>query len=107
MDKIPESIQTIILDYVRKINSKIPVKKAILFGSYAKGSFDDDSDIDIAIFSNYFQGMSGKDAFKLLFMNTLSYGVDLEPQAFLEEEYVSPLGLTEEIIKTGIEIPLQ
>lgn len=106
MAKIPESIQDIIEDYVKKIGKQIPIEKAILFGSYAKGNYDKNSDIDIAIFSNHFENLGGLEAFKFLFMQTLTYNVDLQPLAFTINDYEKPLGIVEDIIKTGIEIPL-
>lgn len=107
MVKVPESIQKIIEDYVQKINYQIPVKKAILFGSYAKGSYNANSDVDLAIFSNYFEKMEGVEAFKFLFMQTLDYNIDLQPLAFTVADYEQPIGIAEEILKTGIEISIQ
>lgn len=104
MAKVPEPIQRIVEDYVQKISTQIPIKKAILFGSYAKGTYDKDSDIDLAIFSDYFLEMEGVLAFKFLFMQTLEYDVDLEPLAFTVTDYEEPVGIVEEILKTGIEI---
>lgn len=107
MVKDSESIQNIVKNYVQKISLLIPISKVILFGSYAKGTYDKNSDIDLAIFSDYFEGMKGVDAFKFLFMQTLEYDVDLEPLAFTAADYREPVGIVEEILKTGIEIPLQ
>lgn len=106
MAKIPEQIQSIIEDYVHKISNQIPVKKAILFGSYAKGNYDEQSDIDIAIFSEYFSNMDQVEAFKYLLIQALDYNIDLEPLAFSMEDFQDPKGIVEEIIKTGIEINL-
>lgn len=105
MVKVSESVQNIVENYVQKISAQIPISKVILFGSYAKGNYDKDSDIDLAIFSDYFEGMKGVDAFKFLFMQTLEYDVDLEPLAFTTADYKDPIGIVEEILKTGIEIP--
>ena len=52
MDRIPESIQKIIEDYVIKLSKVIPIEKVIIFGSYAKGNSHEYSDVDIAIFSD-------------------------------------------------------
>lgn len=104
MVKIPEQIQGIIIDYVKKIKSQIPIDKVILFGSYAKGGHTIDSDIDIAVFSDYFKDMAGVDAFKFLFLQTLEYDVDMQPLAFTTEDYKRPIGIVGEIINTGIEI---
>ncbi|WP_353096007.1 nucleotidyltransferase domain-containing protein [Tissierella praeacuta] len=106
MATIPESIQNTIEHYVQKIGRQIPIEKAILFGSYAKENYDEGSDIDIAIFSRYFTNLEGLAAFKFLFMQTLDYNIDLQPLAFTVDDYEKPVGIVEEIIKTGIEIPL-
>ena len=104
MVKIPESIQSIVIDYVNKIKRQIPIDRVILFGSYAKGGYSIDSDIDIAIFSDYFMDMAGVDAFKFLFLQTLEYDIDMQPLAFTTEDYQRPIGIVGEIINTGIEI---
>lgn len=106
MVNIPESIQKVIEDYISRISSQIPVEKAYLFGSYAKNTFDDGSDIDIAIFSNYFTSMDGVSAFKFLIKQTRDYDYDLEPLPFTVADYEDPLGIVEEILKTGIELPI-
>lgn len=104
MAKVPRTIQDIVESYVRKIGKQIPIERAILFGSYAKGNYNEDSDIDIAIFSKYFASLEGLAAFKFLFMETLDYGIDLQPLAFTPDDYEKPVGVIEEIIETGIEI---
>lgn len=58
MAPIPESVRRTIRDYVRKINYEIPVTKAVIFGSFAKGDFDEGRDIDLAIFSDHFDSMT-------------------------------------------------
>jgi UTP:GlnB (protein PII) uridylyltransferase len=57
----------------------IPVKKAVLFGSYAKGTFDEGSDVDLAIFSDYFEQMDRVEGIKFLLMHAMDYHIDLEP----------------------------
>ena len=104
MDKIPESIQKIVEDYVARLTKQIPVNKVILFGSYVKGNYTRDSDIDIAIFSDYFKDMDGLQAFRILFLSSVGYKADLQPLPFTMEEYSKPDGIVEEIIKTGVEI---
>lgn len=104
MVKIPQEVYQIIHDYVKKISCQIPVKKAVLFGSYAKGTFEPDSDIDLAIFSEYFEQMDRAEGIYFLLLQAMDYGIDLEPIAFTEEEYKVPIGIVTEIIDTGIEI---
>jgi len=106
MDKIPESLQKVILEYITNLCKQIPVQKVILFGSYAKGNTHEYSDVDIAIFSDYFKDMSRIDGLYFLLLNAADYDIDLEPQPFTMDEYNQPIGLVNEILKTGIEIPL-
>lgn len=106
MDRIPESIQEIIEDYITNLSKHIPVEKVILFGSYAKGNTHEYSDVDIAIFSDYFKNMSRVDGIYLLLTSAMEYDIDLEPQPFTMDEYDEPVGLVEEILRTGIELPL-
>lgn len=106
MDRIPESIQKIIEDYVMKLSKVIPIEKVIIFGSYAKGNSHEYSDVDIAIFSDYFKNMSRVDGIYFLLLNAMDYDIDIEPQPFTIDEYNQPIGIVSEIVKTGIELPL-
>ncbi|MDD2482339.1 MAG: nucleotidyltransferase domain-containing protein [Lutispora sp.] len=106
MDRIPESTQRIIEDYINNLSKQIPINKVIIFGSYAKGTTHKYSDVDIAIFSDYFKDMSRIDGIYFLLLNAVDYEIDLEPQPFTMDEYNQPVGLVSEIIRTGIELPL-
>jgi predicted nucleotidyltransferase len=106
MVTIPEKIIKVVVAYVNKISTQIPIQKAILFGSYAKGSFSKDSDVDLAIFSDHFNNMSRIERNTFLLLEATDYHVDLQPQAFTSEDLENPLGIVEEILKTGIEIPV-
>ncbi len=58
MVKIPDKVKGIIDKYLVALkNNNIPVKQAILFGSYAKGNYDEWSDIDLALVSEVFEGI--------------------------------------------------
>lgn len=106
MVRIPEPIQKIVEDYIVKLSKQIPLQKVILFGSYAKGTPHKYSDIDLAVFSDYFKNMSRVDGIHFLLLNATDFDVDLEPQPFTMDEYSDPVGLVQEILRTGIEIPL-
>lgn len=47
MSNIPVQIDSAIREFLYNISKKIPIDKAILFGSYAKGNFTEDSDMDL------------------------------------------------------------
>jgi predicted nucleotidyltransferase len=106
MDRIPESVQKIIEDYVMKLSKKITIEKVIIFGSYANGNAHKYSDVDIAIFSDHFKDMNRVDGIYFLLLNAMDYDLDLEPQPFTLEDYNEPVGIVSEIIKTGIELPI-
>lgn len=106
MVRIPESVQTVIKNYVSNLTREIDVGKVILFGSWAKGSMHDQSDVDLAIFSDYFEGVNRIDGIQFLVLRAMDYNIDIEPQAFTMDDYKEPIGIVEEILKTGIEIPV-
>ena len=54
MKEIPESITKIINEFIEGVNKILGdrVKKIILYGSYARGDFNESSDIDIMILTD-------------------------------------------------------
>ena len=54
MKKIPESIIKIINEFIEGVNKILGdrVKKIILYGSYARGDFNESSDIDVMILTD-------------------------------------------------------
>jgi predicted nucleotidyltransferase len=88
--------------YIEIISKKYALNKALLFGSYAKGTFHDDSDIDIAIVL--------KDNFDLIQMQIdlmkLRRNVDLriEPHPFNVSNFNTTNPVAFEILKYGFEI---
>ena len=89
--------------YVDFIRNKNPnMKKAYLFGSYAKGIVKADSDIDLAII---FENLS--DTFDMLvqLMNLRrNFDSRIEPHAFRESDFDISNPLAKEILTTGLKI---
>jgi len=104
MDKIPESVKDIINQYIQKVSKEIKIEKVILFGSYAKGTTHQYSDVDLAVFSDNFKNSSRIENLKFLILKAMDFDLDLEPQPFTVDDYLNPEGFVEEIIRTGIEI---
>ncbi|WDL99205.1 nucleotidyltransferase domain-containing protein [Alicyclobacillus sp. ALC3] len=104
MVTIPEEIKAAVIDYVQMIERDIPVSKAIIFGSFAKGHSSSDSDVDVAIFSDYFESISRVEGITYLLRKAVGCKVDLEPVAFTNKEFEERLGIVDEIVQTGIEI---
>lgn len=93
-------VRSIIEQYVNYIVKKMKVRKVILFGSYAKGTATEDSDIDIAIESPDFDN-NYLEAWQKLNKYIWRSGVDpiLEPRPLhpaMKDFFL------EEILKTGI-----
>jgi predicted nucleotidyltransferase len=88
--------------YIDSISSKYSVQKAILFGSFAKGTNHDDSDIDIAIIVN---DVSDIIDIQIDLMK-LRRKVDLriEPHPFMIADFNKSNPVVNEIIKYGITI---
>ena len=92
-----------VLDYIKLIKKdKIPVEKAFVFGSQAKGKTHLWSDIDVCIISSKF-----KDYFQSLhYLLIKSYQIKsiIEPHPYHPKNFVNEDPLVWEIKKTGIRI---
>jgi len=90
----------LIEDFIRKlVETGIPIEKAILFGSYAKGGVRENSDIDLAIWSPGFQGWVGVDM--ALFAQIMVDFYPISVKTFHSSETAEDDPFIEEIEKTG------
>lgn len=104
MAEIPDRVQKIIDTYLKALEAnEIPVKEAILFGSYAHGKYTEWSDIDIALVSTIFEGNRFADRGKIRKIN-LSVSSDLEVLPFHPKDFTSDDPFVKEIIETGVKI---
>lgn len=88
--------------FVALISQKYSVRKAILFGSFAKGTNHNDSDIDIALILD-----SSDDIIDTqIEMMKLRRDIDLriEPHPFRRQDFKRTNPVANEIMKYGIEI---
>lgn len=81
----------------------IPVKQAVLFGSYAKGNYNDWSDIDLALVSEVFEGIRIRDRSKIRPI-TLKISSDLEVLPYRPQDFNMDDPFVKEILRTGIKI---
>ena len=104
MAEIPFRIRELIARYIRALKEKeISVDRAVLFGSYAKGTSDKWSDIDVALVSNAFEGNWIKDRNKIRAI-TLSISSDIQVLPYRPENFTSEDPFVKEIIETGIRV---
>lgn len=105
MVKVPSNIINIIKEFIKLLQEEnIVVEKVILFGSYAKGTYRADSDIDLAIISPSFKEEECIDNMTLLLCKANILKADIQTIPFSIEEYKNPKGIMEEILNTGIEL---
>jgi predicted nucleotidyltransferase len=90
--------------YAAAARAVMPVDRVILFGSYAKGTARELSDVDIAFF---FRDLSDDEIFKCgtkLMHLTREFNAWLEPLAYSSSDLESDNPFMNEILRTGIEL---
>lgn len=94
-------IETALL-FVNQIPKELGVKKSYLFGSYAKGTEREDSDIDIAVvlenMNNFFEVQM------LLMRLRRKIDIRIEPHPINVKDFNESNPFAYEIAKTGLEI---
>jgi predicted nucleotidyltransferase len=101
-----DSIMDIVKRYIEELRKhNIPVREAILFGSYVKGTIKEESDIDVAVVSEAFTGDRFEDRRKIV---PLRRKIDnrIEPMPFNPEIFSRGSILIDEIKKTGVRITI-
>ena len=102
MARKADKVIRLIKEYIGELErNRIPIEKAILFGSHAKGHAKAESDIDVALVSEVFSGDRFEDRQKIV---PLRRKIDnrIEPLPFKPEDFENGGILVEEIKKTGI-----
>jgi len=98
-----EQIRKIVLQYSEFLQKEYKLCGIYLFGSYAKGNYVEDSDIDIAVIAEDFTGDLVEDTFRLM---RLRRNVDhrIEPHPFTAELFNEDNPEAREVMETGIRI---
>ena len=101
-----EAINLIARSYAADVRCELPVDKAFLFGSYAKGYASEQSDIDICFFLRNYNGKRRVDLLaQILGIGGKKYrGVFFEPIVFETTEMEDDNPLIREILATGREL---
>jgi predicted nucleotidyltransferase len=102
--QLPAKVTNIIDRYIKALNRhNIPIREAILFGSYARGNYQEWSDIDIALVSEIFVGnrIDDKDKIRKI---TLSISSEIEVIPFSPKDFHLQNPLVKEILTTGIKL---
>jgi predicted nucleotidyltransferase len=100
-----ETITVTAKNYADDVKKALPVTKAVLFGSYAKGVATELSDIDICFFLDSFNGKGRIDIIiELLGIAGKYKGVFFEPIVFPVSEIERGNPFVQEILDKGIEL---
>ena len=100
---IDREIMESINKYIEKISQYYKIEAIILFGSYAKGTQNEDSDIDIAIISDDFKDIF--DDMADLIGYTWKIDTRIEPHPISKEDYEKiATPFVQEVIDTGIKV---
>lgn len=83
--------------------SGIPVKRALLFGSWARGVPREESDVDVALISDAFTGDRFEDRRRIVPLRR-RINNSIEPMPFSQQTFDRGGSLVDEIIKYGEEI---
>jgi len=101
-----ETVNTIVSQYIADVKKAMPIDKVYLYGSYAKGTERENSDVDICFFSKAFETRRTLDILTDLFYLKIKYDKDvlIEPNAFPVSELYNDNPFVKEILRTGREI---
>ncbi len=86
-----------------KIRQLPGVDKIILFGSYAKGLANLESDVDLAVFFQT-EETCLREKYRQLSKICNNTEIDIQAQPFHSSELGQPMGIIEEIVDYGIEL---
>ena len=99
-----DSIVTDLQRYILELRKNgFPVQKVLLFGSWAKGTAGDESDIDVALISKSFSGDRFEDRRKIVPLRRIINN-NIEPIPFTPHDFEMGGNLVEEIIQHSEEI---
>lgn len=79
LKKKNKEIDKLIYNLAEELKKEIPVAKILLFGSYAKGNYRKDSDIDVLVVSPYFKEGNYISHMQYLFRAASKVSSRLEP----------------------------
>jgi predicted nucleotidyltransferase len=104
MAKVPDKIIELIKQFIEEAHKdNINISRTVLFGSYAKGTFNEFSDIDIAVVSEDFEGNRFYDNRKIR-NSKLKTSIDLEPHTYRPEQFTIDNPFVREVLEYGIVI---
>lgn len=100
-----DQLYELINEFVQRVRTRHALKRAYLYGSYARGTAHPGSDIDIALIFNHLDHVGVFDEAFEVFHEAQEFNPDIEPVCFEEEEFDAALAPIAHIIRReGIRI---
>ena len=100
-----EAVKQLVENYANDVGDVFPVDKVVLYGSHAKGTATEQSDIDVCFFLDSFGEKRRVDILKDLLGLMRKYkGVYFEPTVFPTAEMQNDNPFVKEILRTGVEV---
>jgi predicted nucleotidyltransferase len=98
-----DQVDGIIQGFIARLEQEIPVQEVILFGSYAGGTPQEHSDIDLAVISDWFEGKPAIENLTFLARIASRYSTLIEALPFTQKEYqkIDQRSLLSRIVRTG------
>ena len=96
-------LDRVIVEFVGLVGKAVRVEAVVLYGSYANGSPDEWSDIDVAVISPDFEGIDMWKRQRIISRATVDRDPSLAPIGYPSSEYHNPgrHSFLREIIRTG------
>lgn len=106
MDQGPPIIREKVLRFYESAKQLFPIRKMLLYGSYAKGTATEDSDIDVAVVVDQTDHSKRVEITARLFHAAFDIDAAIEPKCIFWDEYQNPdkASILSEIIINSIEI---
>ncbi len=96
-------VERIVKEYVELLKKEVALEQVYMFGSYAKGTYDDNSDIDVAVVAHDFTGDRFEDSLKLRkIRRKIDYRI--EPHPIKSDSFNTMNPFIREIVDTGVRI---
>jgi predicted nucleotidyltransferase len=99
-----EAVKREAREYADAVRHALPVDRAYLFGSYAKGTASEWSDVDVCFFVRDYGGKRRVDIIGELLKLCRHRKAPFEPLAFETAELERDNPFVNEVVRTGIEI---
>jgi len=91
-------------NYINNVSKKYELSRAFIFGSYAKGNYRSDSDIDVAVVLKNVSNLFDAQVDLLHLRN--DEDLQIEPHTFRDTDFNTDDPFVNEVLQTGFELKI-